>query len=223
MTASRPPTRAASRGRWALIGAVVLALILVPFALLDETITAWSVGVIEGSTGDGLVAGLIGSLLTLDVVLPVPSSVLSTAAGYRLGLLGGALVTWSGMTLGCLLAWVLGSRWGHGPTERLVGVASMGRVSAAMRRNALWVLAAFRPVPVLAEASVLLAGVTRLPLGRFLVVTGLANLGVAFAYAWVGARSAEVGSFLLAFGGALLLPAVAIWLARRFGRDTGAA
>jgi hypothetical protein len=53
-----------------------------------------------------------------------------------------------------------------------------------------------------------------------LLVTGLANVGVAAAYAGVAALSARVDSFLLAFAGALLLLALAAMRAAR-GQDQG--
>lgn len=200
---------------WLWIAALLLAAILVPFALWDGAITSWSTAVIDGDGAAAWIAAVMGGLLAVDVLLPVPSSILSTAAGYRFGFLAGAAVSWCGMTVGCALAYAVGSGLGHGPSERLVGEEAMARAREAMRGNAAWVLAALRPVPVLAEASVLLAGISRMPLRRFAVVTVLANLGVSLAYAWVGSRSAEVGSFLLAFGGAMLLPGAALFLARR--------
>lgn len=210
-----PAGRARPLRGWLWIAALLLAAILIPFALWDGAITSWSTGIIEGDGAAAWIAAVMGGLLAVDVLLPVPSSILSTAAGYRFGFVAGALVSWCGMTAGCALAYTVGSGLGHGPSERLVGADAMARAREAMRRNAVWILAVLRPVPVLAEASVLLAGISRMPLRRFAVVTMLANLGVSVAYAWVGSRSAEVGSFLLAFGGAMLLPGVAMFLARR--------
>jgi hypothetical protein len=50
--------------------------------------------------------------------------------------------------------------------------------------------------------------------GRFLALSSLANLGISAAYAAVGALSANVNSFAMAFAGALLLPAAALAGAR---------
>jgi len=200
-------------GRWLVVLGVLLVLILGPFFLWEEAITGWSLDLISGGSGKVLVASLVAGFLAFDVVLPVPSSILSTTAGFQLGVVVGAGVTWLGMTLGCGLAYAIGSRVGHGPMERFVGPRALAHTASVMQTKAIWVLAVFRPVPVLAEASVLLAGATRIPFGTFFRVTALANLGTALAYAWVGARSADVGSFLLAFLGASLLPGVAYLVA----------
>jgi membrane protein DedA with SNARE-associated domain len=70
-----------------------------------------------------------------------------------------------------------------------------------------------RAVPVLAEASVLFAGVTRMPFRRFLLLAGLSNLGIAVTYSAVGAYALEAESFLLAFAGAIILPGIAMLVA----------
>ena len=75
-----------------------------------------------------------------------------------------------------------------------------------------------RAVPVLAEASVVLAGLSEMPLRRFLFLTGLANLGIAATYAAVGAFAVEANSFLVAFAGSILLPGLAMLSARLFRR-----
>jgi membrane protein DedA with SNARE-associated domain len=71
-----------------------------------------------------------------------------------------------------------------------------------------------RPVPVLAEASVLFAGMSRMPTGQFMLLTMLSNLGISAVYAAVGAFSANANSFLLAFAGSILIPLVAMLAAK---------
>jgi membrane protein DedA with SNARE-associated domain len=101
----------------------------------------------------------------------------------------------------------------------MVGEDGLRRASAVADRYGQWGLAASRAVPVLAEASVILAGLVRAPFPRFLLITTAANLGIAAAYAAIGAFSMNVGSFLLTFAGALALPALAMLAARYFLGD----
>ena len=72
-----------------------------------------------------------------------------------------------------------------------------------------------RPVPVLAEASCLFAGASRMAWGRFAMLASLANLGISLAYAAAGASAASKESFLLAFAASIALPAIAMLLSRR--------
>jgi membrane protein DedA with SNARE-associated domain len=67
-----------------------------------------------------------------------------------------------------------------------------------------------RPIPVLAESSVVFAGLVHSPIRPFIWMTMLSNLGIALAYAAVGAYSMQVQSFLLTFAAALLLPGLAM-------------
>ena len=61
-------------------------------------------------------------------------------------------------------------------------------VERASARFGAWTIVLFRAVPVMAEASVLFAGFTRMPLALFGALSAGTNLVVAAAYAWVGSR-----------------------------------
>jgi len=71
---------------------------------------------------------------------------------------------------------------------------------------------------VLAEATTLLAGISRMPLPRFAVVVSVGNLVVAFVYAWIGAASADQSSFLFATVASIVLPALVVLAMRRAAR-----
>lgn len=166
--------------RWAWIGAILCTLILVPFFLWGEQLESWSTA--ASSTSAFAIAGL----LALDVILPIPSSVISTAAGTLLGVAGGTLANFAGMTGACLSGYWIGSR-GATLASRFVGESSLARAQRLMDRYGVWALLLMRPIPVLAEASVVLAGMIRAPQARFLYATAGANLAISFAYAWLGA------------------------------------
>ena len=201
-------------GRWFLLSAALLAAILVPFFLYEEPITRWTQEFVEREGARWVVGGVLGGLLATDVLLPIPSSLVSTAAGYLLGLWTGSAVTWTGMTAACLIGYLLGATVGRGATRRFVGEEELQRASRAQSRFGNWVVVIFRAVPVLAEASVLLAGVVRMPFRRFVFLATLSNLGIALTYSAVGAYALEVESFFLAFGGAIVVPGVAMLIAR---------
>lgn len=201
--------------RWTLLTLLALAVILVPFAIWEEPITRWVEARIADESSRPLLAAILGGALAADVLLPIPSSLISTAAGYALGLSGGALVSWAGMTVGALFGYALGAKPARNFTRRFVGDAELVRAQAAFGRWGGWALIACRAVPVLAEASVVFAGVAGMSLGRFLALVSLANLAVALAYAAVGALALEADSFLLAFAGAILLPGAMMLLFRR--------
>ena len=145
--------------------------------------------------------------------LPVPSSIVSTAAGVLLGLGLGAAVVWIGMMAGCLVGYFVGV-YSAPLARRLVGPAGLARAAELANRYGAWAVVLCRPVPVLAEATVVFAGLVRAPIGRFLFVTAASNLGIAAGYAAIGAFSMRLDSFLMAFIGAIAVPGVALLAAR---------
>jgi membrane protein DedA with SNARE-associated domain len=202
--------------RWSVVGVVILALILVPFSVFGGALETWSVSFLEGARSESWITrGVVFGLLASDVLLPVPSSAVSTFAGASLGFWDGLLASMMGMTVGCLVGYGIGARLGRGAVLRVTGPEEMRRLEEGARRWGEWIVIATRPVPVLAEAAAMLAGVSRAPLGRFLVMTSLANAGVSAVYAAVGAFAAYRSSFLLAFTGAVVLPGLLLG-AQRF-------
>ncbi|MCC6410391.1 MAG: VTT domain-containing protein [Saprospiraceae bacterium] len=188
--------------------AVVLSAILVPFVVFHEHIDAWT-NAFLGASGNhpAWTAMVMFVLLTSDILLPVPSSIISAGAGYLLGFVPGALVSFVGMTAGCLLGYELGS--GSSGLVQRFDKNSSERMKRFFGRSGMWALVLARPVPVLAEASVFFAGLSRMNRLNFVVVSSLSNLGISMVYAAVGVYSVSFNSFLLAFGGAIAIPALA--------------
>ena len=203
--------------RWGMLIGLMFALVIVPFVLFESEFERLGAWLAEGHASGLASAATIGGLLALDVFLPVPSSIVSTAAGVLLGFWRGVAVIWIGMTLGCAIGYGLGAR-AAGAARKLVGAEGLERAAAVMDRYGRWALVVCRPIPVLAESSIVFAGLVRTPVGPFAWLTALANLGIAFAYAAVGAFSMQVQSFLLTFIAALALPGLAMLGARLFLR-----
>jgi len=199
--------------RWAVLTVIVLGLILLPFLLFEDQFNELGARLARGEASTAYTAFAIGGLLSLDVFLPVPSSIVSAAAGVLLGFWRGTAVIWIGMTIGCVIGYALGAR-AAGAARRMVGEEGLTRASNVARDYGDFALVLCRPVPLLAEASIVFAGLVRAPFRRFLVMTTVSNLGIALGYAAVGAFSMRLESFLLAFAGAITLSGLA-WIAGR--------
>ena len=199
--------------RWLLLTTLLFALIIVPFLLFEAQFERLGAGIMHGDLAGWPAAAVVSGFLALDVILPVPSSMVSTAAGAVFGFARGTTVIWTGMMAGCLLGYLLGSR-ATAATRRFVGADGLDRAERVAAEYGDWALVVCRPVPVLAEASVVLAGLVHTPWPRFLTLTATSNLGIAIAYAAIGAFSMSVGSFLLTFLGAIALPGVTMLAAR---------
>ncbi|MEI6211102.1 MAG: VTT domain-containing protein, partial [bacterium] len=206
----------APRGlRLALLLLVVALAIIVPFLIWGEGLTAAVQAFLQRAAERPALAALVlGGLLVVDIVAPIPSSLVGTACGVVLGFAAGTLVGFVGLSISCAIGYALG-RFCRTPATRLAGEADMRLLEQVQARWGVWLLAALRPVPVLAEASVVFAGLTRLPLRQAAPVLLLANLGISAAYAAIGAWAAQTNAFLLAFLGAVLLPGIGMLLAHR--------
>jgi len=195
------------RLKWVLIGLATLAAIIVPFVLFGARVDAWTVGLIEGPRQHpAIVSLLLGGLLGSDILLPVPSSIVSTACGIFLGWFVGTLVSWVGMVVSCCLGYLLAFRLGRPFVSRMVGGRSMSHFEHLQKHYGDWVVILSRPIPVVAEISVLVAGLGRMPFWRFFWLSTLSNLGISMVYAGIGAFSVNLNAFLPAIAGSVLIP-----------------
>jgi uncharacterized membrane protein YdjX (TVP38/TMEM64 family) len=206
-------------GRWLVVGVLALAAILIPFAAFGRSINAWTDAFLLTAAGHPAVTSVVlGGLLASDIFLPVPSSIVSTACGWTLGAGRGTIVSLAGMTVSCIAGFAMGRVLGAGAVARFVGGAEMARVAGLNRRYGDWIVILARPVPVLAEASVLFAGLGAMTWRRFLALSTLSNLGVSAVYAGVGATSGRANTFLPALAASILLPWVVMGAANGYAK-----
>ena len=217
------PDRRRRTVRWLLVGVSMIAMVVVPFVLLEEPVLRIT-DLSMTNTHQWALAGLVVVLLASDVFLPVPSSLVGTSAGFLLGYSAGFLATWLGLTLGCVLGYWFGRIAGRALVSRLVSEAELSRAEALFIRFGVIALLICRAVPVMAEVSVIFAGISRMPLRKFGLAVAGSNTGISAAYAAVGYFAMTINSFWLGLLGAIVLPATAAFLAKAvFARTKRAA
>lgn len=193
---------------------LLLALVLIPFFLFGTAIEARTAALAAAGQGGIALGG--AALLALDIVLPVPSSLLATAIGAALGPWLGTLVNAAGLTLGCAAGLMLG-RSGSPLARRILGHALFRRFAAGSERHGLVLILVCRAVPVLGEASIVAAGAGRTPFAPALAAAAAANAAIGAAYALAGTAAPA-----FAIGLAIGLPVAAglgawLWLRRPAG------
>ncbi len=169
---------------------IIIALLIpiIPFVIVGELPGEQWLSSRDEHALTFAVAGTL--LLCSDVLLPVPSSIVGSLLGARLGFMEGFACIWTGLTLGSLIGYGVGLLW-------------PGRISADLPENpTLTMVFLSRPVPVLAEAVSVVAGAGRIAFYPFLVVSILGNACYAAVLAANGAWS--VGSMWT--GPGLILP-----------------
>ena len=183
----------------AVLGVALLAVCL-PFALLGELPGERWLAALGDDRAAYAAAGI--ALLAADTVLPVPSSVVGALLGAQLGFGAGFACAFAGLALGNLLGWSLGRLW---PARRSAAVPTA---------PSLLLLAASRPVPVLAEAVMLASGALRVPFVPALAASCAGSAVYALALAASGAAWLADGWLNPGLAVPLLLPALAWWIWR---------
>jgi len=209
---ARLPLTSRQLVRQLLLIAAVLAIPIVPFLVFGEKLEARITGWLSAELSPGTAAIAVIGVLASDILLPVPSSVVSTIAGRVLGFWSGAGASWCGMTAGAVIAFWLVRVFGRPLARWLSSDQELARTDALAARWGVFLLVLTRPIPVLAEASVLLMGTTRLGWWQFLAAVGLSNFGIAAAYAALGNRVQLPIAIAASIALPLLAAAIARWL-----------
>jgi uncharacterized membrane protein YdjX (TVP38/TMEM64 family) len=189
-----------------LILVLVLLVPIVPFVWFARPIETWIGHWTNQPPSAAVTAVAIIGLLSTDILLPIPSSLVSTFGGSQLGTWGGTAAAWLGMSLGAGMGFGVARRWGRGLASRLSKPDDLDRVDQVAQRYGTALLVVTRALPILAEAAVLLAGIHRIPWRRFWPPVLLSNLGIALAYSLFG-HIAEQNHWLpAALGVSVALP-----------------
>jgi uncharacterized membrane protein YdjX (TVP38/TMEM64 family) len=197
-----------------LVVGLALLVPIVPFLGFGPWLEGRIEGWLDPPPAPAMVALATVALLSTDVLLPIPSSVVSTVAGAQLGIVGATLASWLGMTFGAAFGFALAKWCGRPLAERFSSSDDLDRLDALAGRYGAWILIVTRALPILAEAAVLLMGTTRLSWRRFLPAIMLSNLGIAAVYSVLGHLARDRGQLLWAIAVSIALPLLATTMAR---------
>jgi uncharacterized membrane protein YdjX (TVP38/TMEM64 family) len=192
--------------------ALILTGIVVPFAIWGDRLDAiFSLaGTQRWITSHGSWAWLAGLLLiTSDIILPVPSTIIMSALGLIYGWWQGGLLASAGAFFAGIIAYAA-CRWlGRPAALWLAGQHALEKGESLFRRHGGWLVALSRWMPVLPEAIACLAGLVRMDLRTFSLALACGCVPVGFAFAAIGAVGKSSPS--LAVGLSACLP-LGLWL-----------
>jgi uncharacterized membrane protein YdjX (TVP38/TMEM64 family) len=204
-----------SSTRYLQLFAALLALLLLAFAVaetLQVPLLTDPDDHLHGATAPTALAGV--GLLVVDVVLPVPSSLVMTLHGALFGVLAGTLLSLAGSLGAALVGYAIGRR--SAPfLERHVTLAERERAERLLGRWGLVAVIASRPIPLLAETVAMMAGVTAIDLTRFVLAAAIGSLPPALVYAIAGSAAADLNATFLVFLAIVLLSGAAAFVATR--------
>ena len=206
-----------SRKRTFLGIALLFAVVIVPFLWLGAWFDSYTIAAMSNRDTAGFAVGVF-VLLAADIILPIPSSVVATAAGSMLGPWLGSIVSAAGLSFGAVAMFAVMRTAGAPLARRLIGDDDHDRLVALASAHGPWIVALLRPVPVLSEASVIALGAVRAPWLASIVSILLSSTVTATVYATLGAVARRQSSELLLIAAALLPPALAWVIAHRLLR-----
>lgn len=209
--------RQAGVGRYALVVGTILVVLLAVFLgvealgvplLTDPTPWMDRAGALPAALGVGL--------LVVDVALPIPSSLVMITHGALFGLVLGTALTLLGAMGAALLGFAVGRRGGR-LLDRFVSAAERERADRLLERWGTLAVLVTRPVPILAETTVLMAGASRMGWRELAAAALVGSVPQALLYAAAGALGASFESSAALLGLALLIAAAAWLIGRRIG------
>jgi uncharacterized membrane protein YdjX (TVP38/TMEM64 family) len=208
--------------RYWLLALAMIALLLALFALAE----ALQLPLLQApdrwlASGGAAAAALSVGLLVADVLLPIPSSVILVANGALFGVAGGTALSLLGSLGAAAFGFALGRR-GSRVIERLATPAQKARADALLARWGALAVLVTRPVPLLAETTVILAGASPMGWARMLAASAAGALPACLLYAITGATSHSFATGAIMFTCVLALAGLFYWLGRRGLRQPGA-
>jgi uncharacterized membrane protein YdjX (TVP38/TMEM64 family) len=172
-------------------------------------------GLIEYLRSFGLWAPVVSGLLMVAqaVIAPLPAFLLTFANGMLFGWAWGAVLSWTGAMVGAALCFWIARALGRPAVTRLVSAPALAATDRFFLRFGTQSVLIARLLPFVSFDIVsYAAGLTAMPLRRFLVATGLGQLPATLLYSWLGQQA--TGSLKLlfwAFSIALVL-AILAWM-----------
>ncbi len=146
--------------------------------------------------------------------MPIPSSMVATLLGARLPWLIAVAVIWFGQTLGAVVGfWI--ARWlGEPLLNRLSTESDRTQLQRWLEQSSAVTLCITRPLPILAEATVLLVGASGLRWTKFIWPVLASNLGIAIIYATLGAWGKQEGALIWTLLASICVPLLLTGLTR---------
>jgi uncharacterized membrane protein YdjX (TVP38/TMEM64 family) len=204
--------------RYALLYAALVGVMLALFVVAEALHLPYLTDEAPLREHGGVLAAAIGvALLVVDVVLPVPSSLVMVAHGALFGAVGGTALSMFGSLGAFVVAFALGRR-GAPVVARVVSEEGRGKADQLLVRWGLVAILLTRPLPILAEAMAFAAGASPVRWRRAVTAAALGYLPPAAAYAMAGTAAAPLSD-----GALIVLAVVALGLAAVVAAGAGRA
>ncbi|WP_298773257.1 VTT domain-containing protein [uncultured Shewanella sp.] len=145
-------------------------------------------------------------ILSINVILPVPDNLASVFATSHFNHFLAPMIICIGLTISSMVGYWLGSTLHKITSQHKSNYPMTDKTKKSAHSASIIMLILFRAIPVLAEISVITAGIIRLPFKQFIWLIILSNIGLAFAYNQLGVLASSSHSILFLIIASTLLP-----------------
>ena len=205
------------------LGGVILIFafaVAIPFAIWGEQVEAVLTvdGAVEWMRGTGWAWAAGVGLIVSDIAIPIPSTAVMAGLGILYGPLIGGLLSAIGSILAGSLGYGLCRALGPRTAERLAGRKGLLQARHLFDRWGLLLVAISRWVPVLPETVAFLAGLIRMPFGRFVAALSLGAVPLGFVFATAGHLGRDAPVLVMILCALAPLALVGLWRLARHTR-----
>jgi len=202
--------------RYVLIVIGFVVLFSAFFGIAEWLQISWLVDPAAKMQHNKWLAAAIGSgLLVLDVIFPIPASIIMGINGQLFGVAMGTVVSLFGTMAAAITGFSLG-RNGGALLDRFVKPDERARADKILKRWGPLAIIVLRPVPMLAETITILAGTSGMSWRTFLLSALVGSVPMCYLFALAG----EQANLLLMF--ALVMGVAAVfWIIGHFVMKSG--
>ncbi|RDC62504.1 TVP38/TMEM64 family protein [Adhaeribacter pallidiroseus] len=170
-------------------------LIILTFLLFDDLENWITTYVNSGKTLTTFTLLSFG-FLSLDTLLPVPSSLLMILNGKVLGFFLGSMVSWGGTLVSSLFGFYLGQS-ANPYFDKFFSATDKAFSNNFFRKYGNWAILTSKALPILSEAVSFVAGTAAVPFKTFLLYSAIGHLLIAVVYGYLGSYANTLHSGLI--------------------------
>ena len=156
-------------------------------------------------------------VLALDAFVPVPASLVMVAVGAAFPLPAALGIAFAGRTAMSLICYVSG-RLGHRLTAQFTSAEDRRGARRLLDHHGVYAILLSRPVPIVGESVLFVAGLSRMAARKALAAAALASAAEASAYVLLGSLATGFHAAAALWLVLVALAGAAAWAGTRRGR-----
>ncbi|NQW30513.1 MAG: VTT domain-containing protein [Ignavibacteria bacterium] len=183
-----------------VITAILIIVIFVIFGSFENSI---SIYLEELKTNPQQYAVYSLLVLTSDIVLPVPSSIVMYLNGFVLGTAAGTALSFGSLMVSSLIGYYLGKAFGIKRNSE-----AHDKSKSLLHTYGPIIVLVTRGIPILSESVCFVCGYNNMPLPRYLMLNAIGFFPICVLYAYLGEAGGSQDSFLLALSVSVCITAL---------------